>query len=80
MIINLSCGFVIGFLFKSKTGGRQLMQFILHWCNQKMPDFKIYLHAQTSRRMFYEYLGFVVQGDVFMDVGIEHIEMWWNRK
>lgn len=58
--------------------GRQLMQFILAWCKQQNPEYKIYLHAQTSRVKFYEYLGFVAQGDVFMDAGIEHIEMWYK--
>ncbi len=58
--------------------GRQLMQSILLWCKQQKPDFKIYLHAQTSRITFYEYLGFVAKGNVFMDAGIEHIEMWYK--
>jgi predicted GNAT family N-acyltransferase len=56
--------------------GRQLMQFVLVLCAQQYPDFKIYLHAQTSRIAFYEHLGFIAQGDVFMDAGIPHIEMW----
>lgn len=66
--------------YRNQTIGRQLMQYILLWCKQQKLDFKIYLHAQTSRISFYEYLGFMAKGDVFMDAGIEHIEMWWNRK
>jgi predicted GNAT family N-acyltransferase len=65
--------------YRNQTIGRQLMQFILRWGQQK-PDFKIYLHAQTSRITFYEYLGFVAAGDVFMDAGIEHVEMWYLNK
>lgn len=64
--------------FRNQTVGRQLMQFILRWCNHQEPDFTIYLHAQTNRRKFYEYLGFVAEGDVFMDAGIEHVEMWYR--
>jgi predicted GNAT family N-acyltransferase len=64
--------------YRNQTIGRQLMQFILYWCQQQKPDFKIYLHAQTSRIEFYEYLGFVAEGDVFMDAGIEHIKMWYK--
>lgn len=64
--------------YRNQTIGRQLMQYILLWCKQQKPDFKIYLHAQTSRITFYEYLGFVAEGDVFMDAGIEHIEMWYK--
>ena len=66
--------------YRNQTIGRQLMQFILHWCKQQNPDVKIYLHAQTSRVEFYEYLGFITQGDVFMDAGIEHIEMWYQQE
>lgn len=58
--------------------GRQLMQHILVWCHQQNPDYKIYLHAQTTRVSFYEYFGFVAVGDVFLDAGIEHIEMWYQ--
>jgi predicted GNAT family N-acyltransferase len=64
--------------YRNQKIGRQLMQSILLWCEQQKPDFKIYLHAQTSRITFYEYLGFVAKGNVFMDAGIEHIEMWYK--
>lgn len=63
--------------YRNQNIGRQLMQFILDWCKQQNPEYRIYLHAQTSRVQFYEYLGFAAQGDVFMDAGIEHIEMWY---
>jgi predicted GNAT family N-acyltransferase len=65
--------------YRHQKIGRRLMQSILLWCKQQKPDFKIYLHAQTSRITFYEYLGFVAEGDVFMDAGIEHVEMWLRK-
>jgi predicted GNAT family N-acyltransferase len=61
---------------RQQAVGRRLMQFVLAWCAQQNPAYKIYLHAQTSRIAFYEHLGFSPQGDVFMDAGIPHIEMW----
>jgi predicted GNAT family N-acyltransferase len=64
--------------YRNQTIGRQLMQFILNWCEQQNSNCRIYLHAQTSRMQFYQYLGFVAEGDVFMDAGIEHIEMWYK--
>lgn len=64
--------------YRHQKIGRQLMQFILTWCQQQNPEYKIYLHAQTSRVRFYEYLGFVTKGEVFLDAGIDHIEMWCN--
>lgn len=64
--------------YRNQTIGRQLMQFILCWCKQCNPARKIYLHAQISKLQFYEYLGFVPYGNIFMDAGIEHIEMWYQ--
>lgn len=64
--------------YRNQKIGRRLMEFILSWCQQNISDHKIYLHAQTTRIRFYEHLGFVTFGDVFMDAGIEHIEMWYE--
>jgi predicted GNAT family N-acyltransferase len=61
--------------YRQQKIGRRLMQFVLAWCQQQNPDYTIYLHAQTTRITFYEHLGFITQGDVFMDAGIEHVEM-----
>jgi predicted GNAT family N-acyltransferase len=65
--------------YRHQQIGRRLMQFILRWCNQQNSEYKIYLHAQTTRVLFYEHLGFVTKGNIFMDAGIEHIEMWFNQ-
>jgi predicted GNAT family N-acyltransferase len=62
--------------FRNKGIGRQLMVFIITYCQQHAPNQPIYLHAQTTRRAFYERLGFKAQGDEFMDAGIPHIAMW----
>lgn len=62
--------------YREQGMGKQLMNVIISHCKQQHPDYRIYLHAQTSRQRFYERLGFVVQGTVFMDAGIPHIEMW----
>lgn len=60
--------------------GKQLLQTIINGCLQSMPSSDIYLNAQTARIKFYQQLGFVIQGDVFMDAGIPHIEMWYKPK
>ncbi|MES2674431.1 MAG: GNAT family N-acetyltransferase [Pseudomonadota bacterium] len=60
--------------------GKQLMQTIINECLQSLPSSNIYLYAQTARIKFYQQLGFVIQGDVFMDAGIPHIEMWYKPK
>lgn len=62
--------------FRNQGIGHQLMQFIIAYCKQTAPENSIYLHAQTERRTFYETLGFIAEGDEFMDAGIPHISMY----
>lgn len=61
--------------FRNQGIGRQLMQFVIAYCKQKSPHSTIYLHAQTERRHFYEALGFIAEGNEFMDAGMPHIRM-----
>lgn len=65
--------------FRAQGIGRKLMVFIIKHCLNSAPGRKIYLHAQTTRRRFYEQLGFNAQGCEFMDAGIAHIAMWFNE-
>lgn len=63
---------------KSSRGqgtGQYLMQHALAWCGAENPNATIYLHAQAHSTGFYERLGFVTQGDGFIDAGIAHLEM-----
>ncbi|HCS62682.1 MAG TPA: GNAT family N-acetyltransferase [Cellvibrio sp.] len=61
--------------FRNQGIGHQLMQFVIAYCKQTAPENTIYLHAQTDRRHFYEILGFIAEGDEFIDAGIPHIRM-----
>ena len=62
--------------FRGQGLGHELMAFIIDYCKKIAQGSTIYLHAQIDRRHFYEALGFVVQGDEFMDAGIPHISMY----
>lgn len=62
--------------YRQQAIGRALMAAIITYCKYEYSSHKIYLHAQTTRRRFYEHLSFVACGEVFMDAGIPHIEMW----
>jgi predicted GNAT family N-acyltransferase len=62
--------------YREQGIGRTLMVTIINYCKNAHLDYKIYLHAQTTRQRFYEHLGFAARGAVFMDAGIPHIEMW----
>ncbi len=59
--------------------GQQLMQAVIAHCQQLAPAAVIYLHAQCERQGFYERLGFIAKGDVFMDAGIAHIAMYQEQ-
>lgn len=63
--------------FRHQGTGKALMEFVLDYCNANAP-YPIYLHAQVERKVFYERLGFIISGDVFMDAGIPHITMYWR--
>ncbi len=64
--------------YRKQGIGKQLMQTVIDVCLQNHPSSAIYLHAQTERIRFYQQLGFVIKGSVFMDAGIPHIEMWYK--
>ena len=66
--------------FRNQGIGHQLMRFIIAYCKKAAPENTIYLHAQTERRRFYETLGFIAEGDEFIDAGIPHISMYLTAK
>ncbi|MEN0035850.1 MAG: GNAT family N-acetyltransferase [Cellvibrio sp.] len=66
--------------FRGLGLGHELIAFIIKHCKKAAPESGIYLHAQTDRRSFYEALGFVAEGEVFMDAGIPHISMTLMQK
>ena len=61
--------------FRNQGIGHQLMQCVIAYCKENARDNRIYLHAQTERRHFYETLGFIAEGSEFMDAGLPHISM-----
>ena len=54
--------------------GSQLLLALMQQAQQR-GDPAVVLHAQLSARGFYERHGFLPEGQVFMDAGIEHIAM-----
>lgn len=54
-------------------GARILQAAVNHILSHHLPA--PFLHAQTHAIPFYEKLGFVVDGDLFMDAGIPHRNM-----
>jgi len=58
--------------------GHKLMQILLSkaW---SLGAKSVELHAQVQAKAFYEAIGFIDQGQVFMEAGIEHITMIKNN-
>jgi predicted GNAT family N-acyltransferase len=54
--------------------GRQVLLGLIEVARRR-GDRLVLLHAQTSAQGFYAREGFVTQGEVFDEAGIEHIEM-----
>ena len=65
--------------WRGKGLGIALMRFIIRYCRKLAPGNRIYLHAQCERQGFYEALGFIAEGDMFMDAGIPHISMSYHN-
>jgi len=62
---------------RDKGMGALTMQFCIEKAAEQGHQ-KLYLHAQTYAREFYEKLGFTGYGDEFDDAGIPHIAMCRN--
>ena len=55
--------------------GRRLMELSLPVIKEKFGCEKVGFHAQKHAEGFYQKLGFVTVSDVFLEEGIEHVEM-----
>src|SRR5690606_15590567 len=56
--------------FRRQGGGQLLMRSIMDECLSQPGSAGLYLHAQTQCQYFYELLGFVAEGEEFMDADI----------
>ena len=60
--------------YRGKDIGNRLLAFVLEQAQRQGHD-QVFLHAQVSVVRFYENQGFVAEGDVFVDAGIDHVPM-----
>ena len=59
---------------RNKGLGSRLMNFIIDAAKENSFA-RIYLHSQIESIGFYKNLGFIEQGDVFQEAGIDHVLM-----
>lgn len=60
--------------YQGKGVGKRLVEFLENEV-KKMGVKKIFLHSRYAVKDFYEKLGYKCEGDIFIEVGIEHIKM-----
>ncbi len=58
--------------------GKDLMKIAVQACESLFPEKNIRIMAQVYLLKFYTELGFVEEGDIFLEDGIEHIEMLYT--
>jgi len=61
--------------YRNLSVGRQLLDFVIKSAQDDGLD-NLFLYAQLSAIGFYEKAGFTRQGDIFMDAGIKHMQMY----
>lgn len=61
--------------FRGQQFGRILMQQAIEVCQKNFINQPIVISAQTYLLDFYQSLGFVAQGERYLEDGIEHIDM-----
>ncbi len=60
--------------YRGKGIGSAIMRYIIDYCNDKGYD-EIWLNSQLHATAFYQNLGFIKDGDIFFEAGIEHVKM-----
>lgn len=71
--------FVVRPSFRKNGWGRFIMQEAFRFIQNVMHEDKVRIEGQCYLRPFYESLGFKVTSDEFLDGGIPHYEMLWEK-
>ena len=61
--------------YRETGAGRRLMQQAINMARQRYGNQPIRIGAQLYLKKFYSSLGFEAQGDIYLEDGIEHVEM-----
>lgn len=73
---EMSIGRVVSSPAQRRTGaGKLLMRTAIDTCRQLFGPTPIRIGAQLYLQQFYASFGFVPEGDIYLEDGIEHIEM-----
>lgn len=66
---------VIALMARGKNIGRELMELSIKYIPELFGEHSVTIGAQLYLKNFYESLGFIKTGDIYLEDGIEHIKM-----
>ncbi len=61
--------------YRGKGAGRRLFAYAIDSAKALFPKQPLYIQAQYYLKEFYASFGFVPEGDVYKDAGIDHVDM-----
>ena len=66
---------VVASAYRDQGLGRELLQAALDTAQRQFPQLDVVIAAQTPLQAWYAGFGFVAEGEVFDDGGVEHVKM-----
>jgi len=66
---------VTALMARGKNIGRELMELSIKYIPELFGEHSVTIGAQLYLKKFYETLGFIKTGDIYLEDGIEHIKM-----
>lgn len=61
--------------YRSQGYGTKMIRWLHAYLKTMVGDVRCEIHAQIHLKKYYERLGYMAQGDVFQEAGIDHITM-----
>jgi ElaA protein len=65
---------------RNKSIGKEITNIGIRFLSEKYPNHEIIISAQHRLQKFYEGLGFVARGEVYLEDDIDHIQMYMLSK
>jgi ElaA protein len=70
---------VVSGKFRGKEYGKEIMKESVRQCETKYNAKEILVSAQKYLEKFYNELGFIAEGEVYLEDNIPHIKMRWKK-
>jgi ElaA protein len=71
---------VVSSNLRGKSFGKKLMEAAISFCTNKLNSHEIVIYAQHYLGKFYSELGFVSEGEIYLEDNIPHVKMRYTAK